>query len=294
MASGENPLTHCIPALQPIVEDIFLTRNKSNTQDFKELETTREVLLSMLLRLLQYPEVIDLLVLILNESKYCVDNTEKWLKWSKQVVDAFLPCLNENKVRLDGIKDLLTIRKLIFVLNPSVFKPINEVLIMLFQKPPTKVSVCYFYNSYNFLLQIIYLQEDTLLVTNRWLSKIIILFLIVSQIKEEVLILKILETQAQFSLQSIFEHAPATSDPLNVVNTATYLEHLSPEVIFVRYIFRVIEIATEKCLLVARNDGDGNFVVEALSLFLMHCMNVFQSGKSLKIILVFVSNLKYK
>lgn len=140
MASGQNPLTHCIPALQPIVSDIFLARNTTNTQDFKELETTREVLLSMLLRLLEYPEVLDLLVLILNESKYCMDNTEKWLKWSKQVADAFLPALNENKVRLDGIEALLTIRKLIFVLNPSVFKPINEVLIMLFQKPPTTVS----------------------------------------------------------------------------------------------------------------------------------------------------------
>lgn len=140
MASGQSPLTHCIPALEPIVEDIFISRNKSNTQDFKELETTREVLLSMLLRLLEYPEVIELLVLILNESKFCTDNTEKWLKWSQQVADVFLPNLNDNKIRLDTIEALTTIRKLIFVLNPSVFKPINEVLIMSFQKPPTNVS----------------------------------------------------------------------------------------------------------------------------------------------------------
>lgn len=140
MASGQSPLTHCIPALEPIVEDIFLTRNKSNTQDFKELETTREVLLSMLLRLLEYPEVIELLVLILNESKYCADNTEKWSKWSKQVADVFLPNINENKIRLDNITTLTTVRKLIFVLNPSVFKSINEILVMLFQKPPSNVS----------------------------------------------------------------------------------------------------------------------------------------------------------
>lgn len=140
MASGQSPITHCIPALEPIVEDIFLSRNKSNTQDFKELETTREVLLSMLLRLLEYPEIIELLVLILNESKFCTDNTEKWLKWSQQVADIFLPNLNDNKIRLDTIESLTTIRKLIFVLNPSVFKPINDVLIMSFQNPPTNVS----------------------------------------------------------------------------------------------------------------------------------------------------------
>lgn len=140
MASGQSPVTHCIPALEPIVEDIFLSRNKSNTQDFRELETTREVLVSMLLRLLEYPEVIDLLVLILNESKYCADNAEKWLKWSRQVADVFLPGLSENKIRLDSAEALVTVRKLVFVLNPNVFKPINEVLAMLFQTPPS--SVC--------------------------------------------------------------------------------------------------------------------------------------------------------
>lgn len=275
MASGQNPLTHCIPALQPIVEDIFLSRNKSNTQDFKELETTREVLLSMLLRLLDYPQVIDLFVLILNESKYCTDNTEKWLKWSKQVTDTFLPALSENKILLDNIDALLTVRKLIFVLNPSVFKPINDILIMMFQKPPSNVSL---YFKHFFTLLTIRFQEDPLMITNNWLAKTLILFLIVSQIKEDILILKIIETQAKFSLHSVFEHAPATSDPLNVVNTGSYLAQLSPEVIFVRYIFRVIEITTEKCLQIARNEDD-NFLVEEFSMFLMHCMSVFQSGK---------------
>lgn len=89
-----------------------------------------------------------------------------------------------------------------------------------------------------------------------------------------------METQTKFSLQSVFEHAPATSDPLNVVNTSSYLEQLSPEVIFVRYIFRVIEIATERCLMVARNEDD-DFIVEELSMFLMHCLYVFQSGEGL-------------
>lgn len=140
MASGQSPITHCIPALQPIVEDIFLVRNKANTQDFKELETTREVLLSMLLRLLEYPEVMDLLTFILNDSKYCTDNLDKWTRWSRQVVEVFLPMLRQNKIRLDNVEALKTSRNLMFVLNLEVLNPLNDVLVMLMQEPPTAVS----------------------------------------------------------------------------------------------------------------------------------------------------------
>lgn len=141
MASGQSPITHCIPALKPLVEDIFLMRNKSNTQDFKELETTREVLISMLLRLLEYHEVIELLCVILNESKYC-DNSEKWYRWSKQVVDSLLPKLRQNKIRLDNVEHFNSLKKLIFMLNFEAFRPINQVLITAFQDPPSVVSLC--------------------------------------------------------------------------------------------------------------------------------------------------------
>ncbi|KAL1138045.1 hypothetical protein AAG570_009740 [Ranatra chinensis] len=57
MASGQNPVTHCIPALLPVVEYVFLL-NSSATSDIKELETQREVLLVMLLRLAEYPQVM--------------------------------------------------------------------------------------------------------------------------------------------------------------------------------------------------------------------------------------------
>lgn len=58
MASGQPPLTHCIPALVPVVEEMFLARNTSaNVSEEKELETTREVLISMMLRLVEYPQV---------------------------------------------------------------------------------------------------------------------------------------------------------------------------------------------------------------------------------------------
>lgn len=58
MASGQPPLTHCIPGLVPVVEEMFLAKApKMNVNEEKELETTREVLMSTMLRLAEYPKV---------------------------------------------------------------------------------------------------------------------------------------------------------------------------------------------------------------------------------------------
>jgi hypothetical protein len=48
-----------IPALVPVVEDVFLVRGTCSTSSFdlKELDTQREVLVSMLLRLVEYHQV---------------------------------------------------------------------------------------------------------------------------------------------------------------------------------------------------------------------------------------------
>ena len=47
-----------IPALQPIVYDLFVLRSSTKADAFKDLETQREVVVSMLLRLIQYYQVI--------------------------------------------------------------------------------------------------------------------------------------------------------------------------------------------------------------------------------------------
>lgn len=158
MASGQDPRTHCIPALEPIVEDVFLFRSRydsstltgrtkciriiyrTNTTDMKELETTREVILAMLLRLLEYEEVIRLVTVILEDSKYCTDDTEKWLRWSGQVSVVFLNLLRQDKIRIETFESFVCLRKFVFALNPNVFRPVDEVIVMLFQSPPLMVS----------------------------------------------------------------------------------------------------------------------------------------------------------
>ena len=46
-----------IPALQPIIHDLFVLRAAGKSEIGEDLETQREVVVSMLLRLVHYPEV---------------------------------------------------------------------------------------------------------------------------------------------------------------------------------------------------------------------------------------------
>lgn len=50
-------LSPAIPALQPIVHDLFVLRGTNKADAGKELETQKEVVVSMLLRLIQYHQV---------------------------------------------------------------------------------------------------------------------------------------------------------------------------------------------------------------------------------------------
>ncbi|XP_018571399.1 huntingtin [Anoplophora glabripennis] len=261
MASGQPPLTHCIPALEPIVEDIFLTRNKSNTSDIKELETTREVLLPMLLRLCEFKQVVSLLTMVLEDSKYCADNTEKWLGWSRQVLRVVLPMLKENKIRLDTSEDFVAMRRFVLSLEPNVFKPFDEIVVMFFQEPPVLE------NSGTF---------------NRWLSKILIILLILTPLKEDTLLAKINRLKSEFSPNSIFENVVTKADPLNVNNNADTFEKIPAELIFIRFIFRVISLTSKQCLVTVRSK-ENNFLIEQFSCFLMHCLYIFQSGSHCKI-----------
>lgn len=140
MASGQAPLAYCIPALRPIIADLFLRRDGFDTADFDELETTREVLLSMLLRLFDYPEVMDLLRVILNGSRR-TGNGQRWTKWSIQTFEVFLVRLTNDKLQLDDRSSMLSLMKWLIALHPHTFSSANErLLIVLFRKFPAKVS----------------------------------------------------------------------------------------------------------------------------------------------------------
>ncbi|CAH1155948.1 unnamed protein product [Phaedon cochleariae] len=257
MASGQPSSTHCIPALEPIVEDVFLTRNKSNTSDVKELETTREVVLAMLLRLCDNRQVLDLVTLILEDSKYCTDNTEKWLEWSKRVFGVVLPLLKQNKLQLDHPDALSSMRRFVLALNPEVFKPFDAIIIMFFQEPPS--------------------LEGELKTFNNWLSKILIILLIVTPLREELLLSKINKLKSEFSPGSIFENVTTKADPLNVNNNADTFQKIPAELVFIRFLFRVVSVTSKMCLEVVRHEKE-TFIFDQSFGFLMHCLYIFQAG----------------
>lgn len=263
MASGQSPLTHFIPAIIPVIEDIFIFRNHNNTvTDLKELETTRDVLFSMLLRLVEYPQVIQLLALVVNESKYCNDNGERWNRWSKQIAEILLPVLAQNRVRLENADSQIAVYNLIVSLNSIVFKPISGVLKVLFSEPPLK-------------------QSPNTRSVNYWMGMVLTLSMTIAQVKEDVLLMRIAEVQSEFSVRSVFDVSPneVTPDPLNVTNPTHLLDGVPASEIFARFIFRVVNIASEKCCGVFNEDGNcDNYIFEQFSVFLVYCIHMFQSG----------------
>lgn len=113
---------------------------------------------------------------------------------------------------------------------------------------------------------------------NNWLSKINIVLLIILPIKEDLLINKIDQLKSEFSPNSIYENVIAKADPLNVYNNADTFGKLQSETVFVRMIFRVISLIAEKIWLALRNEEEC-FLAEQFSIFLLHCICLFQFGK---------------
>ncbi|CAF3598174.1 unnamed protein product [Adineta steineri] len=84
LASGHDPETHALSALEPVVYDLFLVRLKT---DNKELEAQRMVIVQTLVKLVRYNKALKLLTVILDSVRSEVD---KWKRLSRQIVDALL------------------------------------------------------------------------------------------------------------------------------------------------------------------------------------------------------------
>ncbi|XP_014242056.1 huntingtin [Cimex lectularius] len=124
MASGQNPVTHSIPALGPVIHHVFMF-NTTDMNDEKELETQREVVLAMLIRLAEYPQVLDMIYKLMKEGwKF----EEHWKRWYRQVVDTIRPLLAEGRLL---ITDCSTLHALLS-LNKSFSAPLNNILALLF------------------------------------------------------------------------------------------------------------------------------------------------------------------
>lgn len=89
-----------------------------------------------------------------------------------------------------------------------------------------------------------------------------------------------MEVQSEFSPSSVFQNISTTADPLNVTSTTDFFNGILPEIIFVRYLFRVINTVISRCVEIIGN-GEDLFIVEQFSSFLMFCLHILQSGREL-------------
>ncbi|KZC07761.1 Huntingtin [Dufourea novaeangliae] len=285
MASGQPALTHCIPAIAPVVEDVFLIRNaSSNPIEQRELETTREVLISMLLRLAEYYQIIELLALCLTESRFSGDGNgeEKWRRWSRMTMDTVLPMLTAGRVQIESENAHVALIKLFAAISPTVFRPVDPLLKVLLVIP-----------------------EDNLIASSlrlkRWLGMInVVLLSLISCAKEEAMLARLSDLSAnmtEFSQSFLFpESSCSRMDPLNVLGTRSI--DVPPERILARFIFKVISWVGSKVYsllgLIDHRINDpyvkfveslenDRYMLQQFAFFLQLCIHMFESGSHCKV-----------
>uniref|UniRef100_A0A672GB75 Huntingtin n=1 Tax=Salarias fasciatus TaxID=181472 RepID=A0A672GB75_SALFA len=139
MASGRKAVTHAIPALQPIVHDLFVLRGSNKADAGKELDTQKEVVVSMLLRLVQHHQVLEMFILVLQQCHK--ENEDKWKRLSRQIADVILPMIAKQQMHLDSPEALGVLNTLFESVAPSSLRPVDMLLKSMFTIPATMASV---------------------------------------------------------------------------------------------------------------------------------------------------------
>ncbi|XP_067133027.1 huntingtin isoform X2 [Centruroides vittatus] len=265
MASGQPPDKYAIPALQPIVEDLFLLRGSNKLDSGKELDTQKEVVVSMLLRLVHYPQVLDLFLAILHQSYK--EGEDRWKKLSRQIVDIILPLLSKQQLHLDEQLHLDTLHHLFEAVAPSVFRPTDILLKALFTTPQK-------------------LTDAPNL--NRWMCLIlVVLRVLISQGKEEVVLSRLGDLGFVIAVPKYgtdlpvqFNHPLCAEDIM--INFSPSENPSSPEETFARFLFQVAGILVkaihEQTYTITSETNDLNFLCQQMAELLLYFMHMFQSG----------------
>ncbi|XP_052537757.1 huntingtin isoform X1 [Tympanuchus pallidicinctus] len=264
MASGRKAVTHAIPALQPIVHDLFVLRGTNKADAGKELETQKEVVVSMLLRLIQYHQVLEMFILVLQQCHK--ENEDKWKRLSRQIADIILPMLAKQQMHIDSHDALGVLNTLFEILAPSSLRPVDMLLRSMFVTPKTMASVS---------------------TVQLWISGILaILRVLISQSTEDIVLSRVQELsfspylisrQAINRLRHGENNMPAQEDHTEVKQTK-YL----PEETFSRFLLQLVGILLEdivtKQVKVDMNEQQHTFYCQELGTLLMCLIHIFKSG----------------
>ncbi|XP_054855013.1 huntingtin isoform X2 [Eublepharis macularius] len=263
MASGRKAVTHAIPALQPIVHDLFILRGANKADAGKELETQKEVVVSMLLRLIQYHQVLEMFILVLQQCHK--ENEDKWKRLSRQIADIILPKLAKQQMHIDSHESLGVLNTLFEILAPSALRPVDMLLRSMFVTPSTMGSVS---------------------TVQLWISGILaILRVLISQSTEDIVLSRIQELSFSpyliscVTINRLRKRENITSAEEQVVEEQG--KHL-PEETFSRFLLQLVGILLEdittKHLNVDMNEQQHTFYCQELGTLLMCLIHTFKSG----------------
>ncbi|XP_075050447.1 huntingtin isoform X1 [Mixophyes fleayi] len=264
MASGRKAVTHAIPALQPIVHDLFVLRGANKADAGKELETQKEVVVSMLLRLIQYHQVLEMFILVLQQCHK--ENEDKWKRLSRQIADVILPMLSKQQMHIDSHEALGVLNTLFETLAPSSLRPVDMLLRSMFVIPYTMASVT---------------------TVQLWISGILaILRVLISQSTEDIVLSRIQELSFSpllISCQNIVklreqDNFHPTSEDCADQNQIK----VPPEETFSRFLLQLVGILLEdivhKELKVDLSEQQHTFYCQQLGTLLMCLIHIFKSG----------------
>ncbi|XP_067885348.1 huntingtin isoform X3 [Heterodontus francisci] len=264
MASGRKAVTHAIPALQPIVHDLFVLRGTNKADAGKELDTQKEVVVSMLLRLIQYHQVLEMLILVLQQCHK--ENEDKWKRLSRQIADMILPLLAKQQMHLDSHEALGVLNTLFETVAPSSLRPVDMLLKSMFAMPVTLASVG---------------------TVQLWISGILaILRVLISQSTEDIVLSRVQELALSpylISCQNIsaLRDRGNQTTPSEEQDEETQSKHL-PEETFVRFLLQMVGILLEdivnKQLSVDMSEQQHSFYCQQVGTLLMCLIHIFKSG----------------
>ncbi|XP_053560168.1 huntingtin [Bombina bombina] len=264
MASGRKAVTHAIPALQPIVHDLFVLRGTNKADAGKELETQKEVVVSMLLRLIQYHQVLEMFILVLQQCHK--ENEDKWKRLSRQIADVVLPMLSRQHMHIDSHEALGVLNTLFEILAPSALRPVDMLLRSMFVVPCTMASVN---------------------TVQLWISGILaILRVLISQSTEDIVLSRIQELSlSPMHLSCQIINKLRVGDNNNLVPEETVDQNQAkplPEETFSRFLLQLVGILLEeivyKELKVDLSEQQHTFYCQQLGTLLMCLIHIFKSG----------------
>ncbi|XP_070712463.1 huntingtin isoform X4 [Pempheris klunzingeri] len=271
MASGRKAVTHAIPALQPIVHDLFVLRGSNKADAGKELDTQKEVVVSMLLRLVQYHQVLEMFILVLQQCHK--ENEDKWKRLSRQIADVILPMIAKQQMHLDSPEALGVLNTLFETVAPSSLRPVDMLLKSMFTTPVTMTSVA---------------------TVQLWVSGILaVLRVLVSQSTEDIVLSRVHELSLSphllscHTIRRLHQQIPSPSDPpvtetLGNQEPNGEAQKALPEETFARFLLQLVGVLLDdissRQVKVDITEQQHTFSCQQLGTLLMCLIHVFKSG----------------